>query len=140
MLVHPEGHKKIRFLYAGIMATLLLIGGIILNSYRTQKNMILNTNFGYLVTAEDKTNSMIDFTVEEERTATVVVVIMNAEGDYNVRIDGDKGSNIINAPVPKGMIRSFTYNVSLPADHYVVTVEAEGNAIGEKPQIQITVG
>ena len=65
---------------------------------------------------------------------------MNAEGDYKVRIDGDKGSNIINAPVPKGMVRMITYNVSLQADHYVVTVEAENNAVGEKPQIQITIG
>ena len=140
MLVHPEGHKKIRFLYAGIMATLLLVGGLMINAGNAKKNMILSTTIGYLVTADDKDNSMIDFTVGEDRDATVVVTIMNAEGDYKVRIDGDKGSNIINAPVPKGMVRMITYNVSLQADHYVITVEAENNAVGEKPQIQITIG
>ena len=140
MLVYPEGHKKIRFLYAGVMAAALLVGGFMINAGNAKKNMILSTTIGYLVTADDKDNSMIDFTVGEDRDATVVVTIMNAEGDYKVRIDGDKGSNIINAPVPKGMVRMITYNVSLPADHYVVTVEAENNAVGEKPQIQITIG
>ena len=140
MLVYPEGHKKIRFLYAGVMAAALLVGGFMINAGNAKKNMILSTTIGYLVTADDKDNSMIDFTVGEDRDATVVVTIMNAEGDYKVRIDGDKGSNIINAPVPKGMVRMITYNVSLQADHYVVTVEAENNAVGEKPQIQITIG
>lgn len=139
MLIYPEGHKKIRFLFAGIMAAVMLASGIAITAISTSKNMILNTTFGYLVTAEEKECSMIDFTVEEDRTATVVVMVTNAEGDYNIRIDGDKGSNIINAPVPQGAIRMFTYDIGLQADHYTVTVVPDDNAIGEKPQIQITI-
>ena len=139
MLIYPEGHKKIRFLFAGIMAAVMLASGIAITAISTSKNMILNTTFGYLVTAEEKECSMIDFSVEEDRTATVVVMVTNAEGDYNIRIDGDKGSNIINAPVPQGAIRMFTYDIGLQADHYTVTVVPDDNAIGEKPQIQITI-
>ena len=139
MLVYPEGHKKIRFLFAGILATVLLAGGVAVNTVSTARNMLLNTTIGYQITAESKENTDLDFTVEEDRDATVVVVIMNAEGDYKVRIDGDKGSNIINAPVPNGLVRMITYNVSLPADHYVITVEAGDNAVGEKPQIEIAI-
>ena len=139
MLIYPEGHKKIRFLFAGIMAAVMLASGIAITAISSSKNMILNTTFGYLVTAEEKECSMIDFTVEEDRTATVVVMVTNAEGDYNIRIDGDKGSNIINAPVPQGAIRMFTYDIGLQADHYTVTVVPDDNAIGEKPQIQITI-
>lgn len=139
MLVYPEGHKKIRFLFAGILATVLLAGGVAVNTVSTARNMLLNTTIGYQITAESKENTDLDFTVEEDRDATVVVVITNAEGDYKVRIDGDKGSNIINAPVPNGLVRMITYNVSLPADHYVITVEAGDNAIGEHPQIEIAI-
>ena len=139
MLVYREGHKKIRFLYAGILATALLIGGASLNTYTGMKNMLLNSTISYLVTADDKVESTLNFTVEEERDATIVVVVMNAEGDYNVRIDGDTGVSVINAPVPQGMVRTLTYNVKLPADHYVVTIEAGDNAVGEKPQFQVTV-
>ena len=139
MLVYPEGHKKIRFLIAGILSTLLLVGGFGMNVVTSAKNMILNSTISYQVTADDKVESTLDFTVEEERDATIIVVVMNAEGDYNVRIDGDTGVSVINAPVPQGMIRTLTYNVKLPADHYIVSFEAGDNAVGEHPQFQITI-
>ena len=138
MLVNPEGHKKIRFLYAGILSAVMFVSGIALNVITSQKNTLLNTNFSYEVTADDKDFS-IGFTAEEDCKATVVVVLVNAEGDYNVRIDGDKGSNIINAPVSQGMLRTLTYNVELQKDNYTVTIEPSDNAVGERPQIQITV-
>ena len=117
----------------------MLIGGIGITAVATSKNMILDVSFGYEVTAEEKDCSMIDFTVEEDRSATVVVMVTNAEGDYNVRIDGDKGSNIINAPVPQGSVRVLTYNVGLQADHYTITVVPDDNAIGEIPQFQVKI-
>lgn len=139
LLVYPEGHKKIRFLIAGIMSAVMLAAGIGISALTVKKNMILDVTFGYLVTAEEKDCSTIDFTVEEDREATVVVMVTNADGDYRVRIDGDKGSNIINAPVPQGGLRMFTYNIGLKADHYTITVVPDNNAIGEKPQFQIKI-
>ena len=111
MLLNPEGFRKIRFLYAGILATVMLFSGFGITSYSSSKNMILNTTFSYLVTEDDRDCSMIDFDVEEERKATVMVVLTNAEGDYMIRIDGDKGSNIINAEIPEGTMRMITYDV-----------------------------
>ena len=139
LLIYPEGHKKIRFLIAGIMSAVMLAAGIGISALTVKKNMILDVTFGYLVTAEEKDCSMIDFTVEEDREATVVVMVTNADGDYRVRIDGDKGSNIINAPVPQGSLRMLSYNVGLQADHYTITVVPDNNAIGEKPQFQIKI-
>ena len=140
MLVYPEGHKKIRFLIAGILSTILLVGGFGINAVTSAKNKILNSTIGYRVTEEDKNSLLLDFTVEEDREAVVVVILTNAEGDYKVRIDGDKGSNIINAEVPHGAIRMFTYNgVGFQPDHYTITIEAGDNAVGEKPQFQVTI-
>ena len=139
MLINPEGHKKIRFLYAGILSAVMLVSGIAINVVTSSGKALLNSTVGYTVTADCKDDSSMEFTVEEDTKATVVVVITNAEGDYNVRIDGDKGSNIINAPVSQGVIRSLTYNVDFQPDHYTVTIEAGDNAIGEKPMIQVTV-
>ena len=139
MLVNPEGHKKIRFLYAGILAAAMLISGYAINAFASSKNMLLNTTFSYKVTEEEKDCSMIDFDVEEDRNATVVVMLTNAESDYSIRIDGDKGSNIINSEIPYGPVRMITYNVGLQADHYTVTVVPSEEAIGEQPNVQITI-
>ena len=101
--------------------------------------MILNTTISYLVTADDRDCSMIDFDIEEECKATVVVVLTEAEGDYMISIDGDKGSNIINAKIPEGTMRMITYDVVLQADHYTVTVMPGEKAVGEHPNISITI-
>ena len=56
MLVYPEGHKKIRFLYAGVMAAALLVGGFMINAGNAKKNIILNTGLGtqpFTVMAKD---------------------------------------------------------------------------------------
>ena len=82
---------------------------------------------------------MLDFDVDEEREATVVVILTNAEGDYKVSIDGGKGSNIINSEIAQGAVRMLTYKVRLQPDHYIVTIESGENAIGEKPQFSISV-
>ena len=139
MLVNPSGHRKIRFLYAGILSAVMLVSGFAVTAFGNSHNMLLNSTFGYMVTADEEDHSVADFDVNEDRNATVAVVLTNAEGDYTIRIDGDKGSNIINAEVPEGSIRVMTYNVELEADHYTVSVIPGGNAVGEKPNIQITI-
>lgn len=139
MLIYPEGHKKIKFLWAGILSVVMLVTGLGINISASAHNTLLNSMISYKITERDQEDSSLYFDVEEERTATVVVMITNAEGDYTVRIDGDSGSNIINAEIPKGTVRMVTYNVDLQPDHYTVTVIAGDNAIGENPQIQVTV-
>ena len=139
MLVNPEGHKKIRFLYAGILSAVMLVSGVTINVLTSAKKAILNSTISYEVTEEDKVSSMLDFDVDEEREATVVVILTNAEGDYKVSIDGDKGSNIINSEIAQGAVRMLTYKVRLQPDHYIVTIESGDNAIGEKPQFSISV-
>ena len=141
MMLNPESFRKIRFLYAGILATVMLVSGLGITSYSryNSEKMILNTNFSYIVTEEDRECSMIGFDIEEDREATVVVVLTDAESDYMIRIDGDKGSNIINAEVPDGMVRMVTYDVLLQADHYTVTVVPGENAVGEHPNVKITI-
>ena len=139
MLVNPEGHRKIRFLYAGILAALMLVSGIVTFAFTSSHNMILNSTFGFMVTDADRESLLADFDVEDDCEATVAVILTNAEGDYKVRIDGDKGSNIIDAEFPEGPVRMMTYNVGLQADHYTVSVVPGEDAVGEKPNIQITI-
>jgi hypothetical protein len=139
MLIYPEGHKKIKFLWAGILSVVMLVTGLGINISASAHNTLLNSMISYEITEGYQEDSSLYFDVEEERTATVVVMVTNAEGDYTVKIDGDSGSSIINAEIPEGAVRMITYNVTLQPDHYTVTVIAGDNAIGENPQIQVTV-
>lgn len=139
MLIHPEGHKKIRFLWAGILSVIMLVSGIGITAFAGSHNVILNSMVSYKITEETTDDPMLEFDIEEECSATVVVVLANAEGDYSIRIDGDSGSNIINAEIPAGAIRTITYTVGLKPDHYNVTLIPGDNAIGEQPQVQVLI-
>ena len=138
-LIEGRSFRKIKLLFAGIVCALFLVGGIGLTVANVSKNMLLNSQISYRITADAKEDRSLSFDVPEDREATVVVVVTNAKGDYNVRIDGDKGSNIINAPVPQGTLRMINYNIGLQADHYTVTIAAGDNAVGEQPVFQVTV-
>lgn len=139
MLLDPKKDNKRRFAVAGILTGIMLISGIGLTLAGPGSRVLLNSTISYRITEDTMDSQMLDFNVEEDTNATVAVILTNAEGDYRIRIDGDKGSNIINAPVPHDGIRMFTYNVGLAQDHYTVTLVAEENAIGEQPQISVTV-
>ena len=139
MLLCPESHKKIRFLYAGLLTAAMLIVGIVWTGKNFSSNALMSSTVSAEVTASKDNFDSMYFDVTEERTATIVVAVTNASGDYTVRIDGDKGSNIINADVPQGAFRMMTYNVTLQPDHYTVTIIPGDNAVGEQPMIQITI-
>ena len=140
LLIYPEGHKKIRFLFAGILSVVMLIAGFGIVAVNASNNKLLTSVVSYEVNLDDGKDCVIgEFDVEEERSATVVVILTNAEKDYSVRIDGDSGSNIINAEIPEGSMRMLTYNIDLKPDHYTVTFVPDENAVGEKPSVQITI-
>lgn len=139
MLLYPQGHKKIRFLYAGILSAVMLVSGIAMTAVTASKNMLVNSTASFQIEEENKESELVTFDVEKDRSATIVVVVTNAEGDYKIKIDGDKGSSVIDAEVPDGMLRTLTYNVDLKADHYKVTVVPGSNSKGEHPAFQIVV-
>ncbi len=139
MLLNGTAHKKIRFLYAGILSAVMLICGIALAASQFSQNMILQSTIGYEVTEEAPDCSTLSFDIEDETSATFVAILTEAEGDYTIRIDGDKGSNIINAPVPEGNMRMITYDLELQPDHYTITVVGGDNAVGEQPNLQIMI-
>lgn len=138
-LLNPGPRTGRKFLIAGLLSTALCISGFAITIANTTFGMLLNSTITYDVTEDDRENSTLDFTVENGRQAAVVYQIDGAEGDYTVRIDGDKGSNIINAPVPDGAVRMGIYYIDLQPDHYTVTVVAGDNAVGETPTFDIAI-
>ena len=139
LLVDPQSHKKIRFLYAGILAAVMFVSGIAATVLNTSKRTLVSSTVGYTITDTSEDTNLALFDVEEDRSATIVVMVTNAQGDYTIRIDGEKGSNIINAEIPHGSLRMLSYNVDLKADHYSVTVIHGSNTLNESPKFEIVV-
>ena len=53
MLLNPAGHRKIRFLFAGIVAILCLAASVGMTFLNTTSNKITDASFNYRVTEEN---------------------------------------------------------------------------------------
>ncbi|MCR5804897.1 MAG: CPBP family intramembrane metalloprotease [Clostridia bacterium] len=141
MLLDPKNHRKIRFLFAGIIAGVMFLTGsglMLTQSFKRMNDQLLNATFGYTVTEENK-ESEIDFTVEEEREVTVMIIMVDAKGDYKVEVVGDKEGSVYSSDIPKGLSRTINTQLVLPPDHYTIRFIGEDNAVGEEPFFTISV-
>ncbi|MBQ8949820.1 MAG: CPBP family intramembrane metalloprotease [Eubacterium sp.] len=138
-ILAPESFKKKYIVVAGIISAILLACAMYIIVLGGGMEMRLNTSFSYEVSDAEEDMSAASFDIEEDTTAIVIVSLADAEGDYRVRIDGDRGSNIINAPVPKEGLRTFSYQCGFQTDHYTVYIDPEDNAVGETPSFTIII-
>lgn len=140
MLLNPESHKKIRFLFAAIASVIMLIGGFAVTiSNRLGQNYLVNCNMSYIVDVENTEAEPIEFGTAEEGVYTVAVVIANAEGDYSVRIEKTSGEVILNDKVSSGVIKMYSNQVELEhADYRLIIVNGAGSR-GDKPTISVQI-
>ena len=142
MLLDPKGHRKIRFLFAGIAAGIMFITGsglVLAQSFKSMNDTLLSCTYSEDMTEEDK-NAEVDFTVDEDRKATVMIIMVEAKGDYKVEIIGDKEGSVYSADIPKGLSRTINTQLELSADHYTIRITGGDNAVGETPFFSINVG
>ena len=141
MLLDPKGHRKIRFLFAGIAAGIMFITGsglVLAQSIKSMNNTILSCTFSEDMTEEDS-EAEIDFTVDEDRKATVMIIMVEAKGDYQVEIIGDKEGSVYSADIPKGLSRTINTQLELSSDHYTIRITGGDNAVGETPFFSVNV-
>ena len=140
MLLNPESHKKIRFLFAGIAAALMLTAGFaVMLSNSVGANVTAKTNFSYLVEAENTESLPVEFSIEKEGAHIIAVVVANAEGNYYVRIEKRSGEVVSYEKVPSGVFKTYTKQIELePGDYNLVIVNGEGSK-GDKPTISVQI-
>ena len=139
MLLNPESHKKIRFLFAAIASVIMLAGGLAVTlSNSMGQNVLVNCNLSYRVEVEN-TEEPIEFGVPEDGTHTVAVVIANAEGNYSVRIEKTSGEVILYEQISSGAIKMFSKQIELEqGDYRLVIINGEGSK-GDKPTISVQI-
>lgn len=139
MLLNPESHKKIRFLFAAIASVIMLAGGFAVTlSNSLGQNTLVNCNISYRVEVEN-TEEPIEFGVPEDGMHTVAVVIANAEGNYGIRIEKTSGEVILYEQVSSGPVKMFSKQIELEqGDYRLVIINGEGSK-GDKPTISVQI-
>lgn len=139
MLLNPESHKKIRFLFAGITAAVMFAGGMAVNISNTNGRQVAQSNFSYQVMAENTESLPVTFNVEEEGNYTVSVVAVNAKGEYFIRIEKDDGEFISRVDFSQGAIPTSSQQLDLEPGSYNIFIINGNGSIGEHPTFSVQV-
>ncbi|SMC77704.1 Membrane protease YdiL, CAAX protease family [Oscillospiraceae bacterium] len=138
MIINPKEHKAKRYIWAGITGAVMLFTGIALFGTSMAENKILSSTISYEIT-EAGESELVDFTVEEEGTYVVQVMLTGAEGDYHVTVADTEGNVACQGDISDGMFRIYQENISPEPDDYVITIDSGDNAVGEHPSFTVTV-
>ncbi len=140
MLLDRQSHKKIRFLFAGIISVIMLICSIAITvSDNSGKNAIVHTNLSYTVEAGDTVSPPVEFDIENEGDYLVTAVITNASGEYSVSIRTDDGETVTAGTVSQGPVRSYTQQMYLKPGGYKLYVGNGTGTVREKPVITVRI-
>lgn len=139
MLLNPAGHRKIRFLFAGIIAVICFACSIGITAFHTASSNITEGTFSYRITEENTESPYFDLDITEEGNYTVICVLMNGNGDYRVRILDDNGNIISEDQIPTGTVRTYTTVKTLEKGSYHITVVNGSHTAGEQPTFRLQV-
>ena len=138
MLLDPASHKKIRFIFAGIMSAVMLVSSFTVN-LTSGMDTIVQTNISYMVEREYTDSSPVGFNVAKEGNYTVTVVVMNASGEYSVRIETGDGDQVAAGQIATGKAMICTLQTEFePGDYRLFVVNGAGSR-GEKPAVSVQI-
>jgi hypothetical protein len=140
MLLDPQSHKKIRFLFAGIVSAVMLVCSVFITFFVSSgSNDVVKTNMSYTVDYENSESSPLSFTIENEGDYTLAVVVMNSSGNYSVRMEKSNGDVVLNGMLSSGGKKSYSQRLALePGDYRLIIVNGTGTA-GGKPVISVQI-
>ncbi len=139
MLLNPQAHKNIRFVFAGIITAVMLISAFALMFTNPAAKVIAQTNISYTVESENIDSPPVSFTVGTEGEYTVDVVIMNASGSYSVRIENAQGDTVAGGLITSSAFKVYNRQIGLePGEYRIYVVNGIGTK-GEKPVINVQV-
>ena len=139
MLLDPSAHRKIRFLFAGILSVIMLAGSFAITlSNSNGANTIVKTNLSYTVDVENSDSLSVGFDVGSEGDYTVAVTVANTEGRYYVRIENENGDKVAGGEAG-GVLSVYSEQISLGPGSYNLYVTNGPGTKGEKPVISVQI-
>lgn len=139
MLLNPAAHKKIRFLFAGIVAVICLVSSVGMTAYNTMNNKIATANFSYTVVQENVDMPGIDVDIEKEGNYAIVCVLMKADGEYTAKLVDENGNVVSEDEIPEGSIRTLSVNKQLEPGHYQLIMHNGKGSNGDTPVFSVQV-
>ena len=139
LLIDPKSHRKIRFLYAGILSGAMLIAGIAINVANMSAPIVSSTGT-YMFASENEEMLGETFNVEEGKTYSIVAVVTGGDGDYYLRIEGPDGKDVLPKTEYSGSIaKTISAQVELKEGTYTTYLSGSSGSSDQMPTFQLVI-
>lgn len=138
MLVNPQTHKAKRFIFAGIASGIMFIAGMGISVVNMSQGSLLQSTISYEFT-EDTPDQVLDFTIEDDGTYLIQVVMTNATGNYHITVQDTEGNVACQGDISQGAIRIYQETIAPEPDDYQIIISGEDGSLGEHPTIVVNV-
>ncbi len=135
MLVDPKSHRKIRYLFAGILSFVMLVSGFVILIVKAQDMLTVNTTMSYQVT-EENSECEIPYTIENAGTHQTQCIITGADdGKYILEIRDSEGNVVDHSEFGGAAYKEYNMPIEYEEGYYTaVIINGEGTE-GEQPMI-----
>ena len=138
MLVNPQTHKAKRYIFAGIASGIMFIAGMGISVVNMSQGSLLQSTISYEFT-EDTPDQVLDFTIEDDGTYLIQVVMTGATGNYHITVQDTEGNVACQGDVSQGAIRIYQETIAPEPDDYQIIISGEDGSLGEHPTIVVNV-
>lgn len=138
MLVNPQTHKAKRYIFAGIASGIMFIAGIGITLINAGKNTLVQSTLSYIV-SEETPSQTLDFTIEDEDTYIVQVLMTGAEGEYHVTLQDVEGNIACQGDVTGRGIKLYQETIAPESDDYQLIIENTDGCMGDQPIIEVQI-
>lgn len=129
-MLSPSAHKKIRFLFAGILSVIMVISAIVTAGINAKVNEVADSTLNYTVYREQTEGTHVDFEITKEGKYNVVCQVINSDGEYEIRINDSLGENVFSDWMQSGTkIRTYSNTLDLEEGEYSIYL-VSGKASG----------
>ena len=118
-MISPATHKKIRFLFAGILSVIMLVSAVLIAGINSKVNVVADSTLEYTVYREQTEGTPVDFEITKEGKFNVVCQVINSDGEYEIRIKDSLGETVFSDMMPSGTkIRTYSHILDLEEGEY----------------------
>lgn len=137
-LLSPETHKKIRFIFAGILAGIMLTSSFAIFIHE-EITTVLKKTYSYTVVLEGSETKRERIEIIYDGTYDINCTLLNSDGNYDMKIEDLNEEIIWQDSIPTGNVRTYSGKAHLDSGYYYFRIVNKENSLNDQPVFSVQI-
>ena len=137
-LLSPETHKKIRFIFAGILAGIMLTSSFAIFIHE-ETTTVLKKTYSYTVVLEGSETKRERIEIIYDGTYDINCTLLNSDGNYDMKIEDLNEEIVWQDSIPAGNVRTYSGKAHLDPGYYYFRIVNKENSLNDQPVFSVQI-